>query len=267
MASESLSAFEDTALHAGISALIRRRSTNRADVREEALRGLDLSSTRSVLDLGCGYGFMTDAVARRLPSGASIVGVDACAGNRQPFLDRMSEYPVQCNFVEDSLEDRISCEDGQFDLVLASYSLYFFPALIPEIARVLKPAGLFIAVTHTADSCRGLLRTLGLPERDSPLMALIERFSAENGADLLSASLGSMERIDFHNTLEFSARHGDDWLTFLRFKLPLLAPGSRAGDALPSELARAAQRALDHADILALEKSDVIFRCKGSKCR
>ena len=78
MADTPLEAFENPARHAAVSALIRSRSTNLTDVRDAVLHGLDLSGARAVLDLGCGFGFMTEVVARRVAPDAEIVGVDAC---------------------------------------------------------------------------------------------------------------------------------------------------------------------------------------------
>ena len=86
----SLSSFERPSWHAAIADVIRRRSTNRADVREIALDGLDLSSAAMILDLGCGFGFMTGAVAGRVAPQAQIVGVDACSANEQPYLELLA---------------------------------------------------------------------------------------------------------------------------------------------------------------------------------
>ena len=180
MADTPLEAFENPARHAAVSALIRSRSTNLTDVRDAVLHGLDLSGARAVLDLGCGFGFMTEVVARRVAPDAEIVGVDACEANEKPYLDRVHATGRRARFVCRKIERRLDWPDGAFDLVVASYSLYFFPGVIPEIARVLRPNGLFLAVTHTENSCRDLLHAAGLREPGAHGLGVIGGFSADN---------------------------------------------------------------------------------------
>ncbi len=135
----SLSSFERPSWHATIAQVIRRTSTNPADVRDIALEGLELTSARSVLDLGCGFGFMSEAVARRVAPDARLVGLDACQENERPYLERLAAADRAGSFVNGRIDRTLAWPAGSFDLILASYSLYFFPEIIPEVARVLAP--------------------------------------------------------------------------------------------------------------------------------
>ncbi|MFC7447692.1 class I SAM-dependent methyltransferase [Rhodococcus daqingensis] len=56
---------------------------------EASLSDLELTGTERLLDVGCGDGFITLALARRLPRG-SVVGVDASAG----MVDKARSRPV-----------------------------------------------------------------------------------------------------------------------------------------------------------------------------
>lgn len=262
-----LSSFEDPSQHLAVSDLIRRRSTNPTDVREAVLDGLNLSFARTVLDLGCGFGFMTEAVARRVAPEARIVGVDACPANEGPYLERVTGTDRAGHFVCQHIDTRLDWPDGGFDLILASYALYFFPNVLPELARVLAPHGLLLAVTHTERSCRDLLEAVGLPESGSRLLSLIANFSAENGSRLLVPWFGDVERVDYHNALVFDAGQPDDFLAFLQFKLPFLSPDSQPGQELPEPLAASAQACLTRQARLVLEKSDAAFRCRSPRCR
>jgi len=266
MADPTLQVFGDPRRHQNISDIIRRHSTNRADVRDVFLAGLDLSRVKEVLDLGCGFGFTTQALAPRLAPDAAIVGVDACARNEAPFLETVSRSARRARFVHRRLEKRLDWPDRSFDLVVASYALYFFPQLLPEMARVLRPDGLLLAVTHTEASCRDLLRAAGLVLKRSPLLGVIQRFSAENADQLLRPHFGAIERVDYVNQLVFQADEFDDFLTYLRFKLPLLLPDSEPGGELPRPLADAIRKALAGRAAISFQKDDAAFRCRGPRC-
>lgn len=266
MAEACLSCYRDPSVHEAVSALIRRRSTNRADVRAVALDGLELSHLRSVLDLGCGFGFMTEAVAPRVAVDAQVVGVDVCPENEAGFLARVAAAGRTGRFVCRRVEQTLDWPDRSVDLVLASYSLYFFPRILPEIARVLTPAGLFLAITHTEHSCHNLPRAIGYEVADWRRLSQIDAFCAENGAAALAGLFDEVERVDYPNTLTFAGGEIDDLLTYLRFKLPVLVPGTAFGEALPEELPQAVQVAVADAGRVVVDKSDAIFRCRKPRC-
>lgn len=262
----SLSSFESPSRHAAIAEIIRRRSTNRADVREVVLDDLDLSSATTILDLGCGFGFMTEAVARRVAPDARIVGLDACSANEQPYLELVAGMSRTGSFICRRIDARLDWPDDSFDLIMASYSLYFFPEVIPEVARVLAPQGLFVVLTHMEESCRDLLRAVAAQEADSHLLPVSRNFSAENGGSLLEPWFGEVERVDYRNSLAFEAAKHDDLLTYLRFKLPFLSPGSEPGSELPEPLWRAIQACLARQGRVVLAKNDAAFRCRKPRC-
>lgn len=263
----SLSSFESPVRHAAISELIRRRSVNRADVREVALAGLDLGDAKSVLDLGCGFGFMTEAIAPRVAADALIVGIDACEANEQPYLACVAASGRRGEFSCRRIESRLEWPDESFDLVLASYALYFFPEVVADIARVLARHGVFLAVTHTERSCRELLRAVGLPETNAPLLRTICGFSAESGAEQLSRWFDEVEHVRYENALVFDGDAPDDLLTFVRFKLPLLLPEITAGDELPETIAQAVHSYIEQDTPLRLDKEDAAFRCRRPRKR
>ena len=220
-----------------------------------------------MLDLGCGCGFFAEAVARRTAPEAQIVGVDACAANEALFLERVAAAGRPGRFVQRAIGKALDWPDQSFDLVVASYSLYFFPDVIPEIARVLAPHGLFLATTHTESSCQDLLRVAGLPVSDARLLGNIRNFSAENGGRLLAPWFGEVERIDYENKLMFRPAEYDEFLTYLRFKLPLLLPATEPGGQIPKPLAKLIRGVLAEGQTLVCEKNDAAFRCRSPQCR
>jgi SAM-dependent methyltransferase len=266
MADPSLAPFADPTRHLGASEIIRRRSTNSTDVRHALLAGLDLAFARNILDLGCGFGFTAEAIARRAAPDAQIIGVDACPANAPLYLERIAATGRTARFAEQHIRKHLDWPNHAFDLVIASYALYFFPEVLPEVARVLSPGGLLFAVTHTENSCRDLLRAAGLPISDVHLLGHIRNFSAENGQARLSPWFTQIERVDYRNQLVFPPAAYDEFLTYLRFKLPLLLAESEPGGAVPLPLANAIRATLARQETIAFEKNDAAFRCRGPRC-
>lgn len=266
MGASSLWPFESASAHETVSAIIRRRSTNRTDVREVALRDLDLSFAKSILDLGCGFGFMAEALARRAAPDARLVGVDVWGSNEAPFLQRAAAAGRKASFACMQVDSELPWPDRSFDLVVCSYSLYFFADVLPEVARVLAPDGLFLAVTHSENSFVGMLRAAGLAEAESELLSVSRSFSVENGPRLLNRWFGEVTRIDYYNSLRFKTEHADELLTYLKFKLPFLVPGSQPGDDLPEAVAQFARGSLSRTGEVVVEKNDATFRCRNPLC-
>jgi SAM-dependent methyltransferase len=261
MSPHSLRPFEDPGRHEAVSGMLRRLSTNRTDVREVLLAGLDLGDVRAALELGCGFGFMSEALAGRLHPAAHLAGVDACAANGPRFLARLEVAGRAASFQCARLADRLAWPDASLDLVLCSWSLYFFPRILPEIARVLRPGGLALAVTHSERAFAGLLEAAGLAARERESEALLRRFSAENGARLLAPHFATVARVDYPNRLRFGPADETALLAYLAFKLPVLLAEPPPGPGLPAEIEAAVRRTLAGQGEVWVEKDDACFRC------
>jgi SAM-dependent methyltransferase len=249
-----------------MSAIIRRRSTNRRDVREVALDGLDLSFVRTILDLGCGFGFMAGPLAARVSKEARFIGVDAWAANEASYLQNIADHGRSGVFECMRIETELPWPDAGFDLVVCSYSLYFFVDIIPEIARVLSRDGVFLTITHSEAGVVDGLPDAGLGHAACGLLALVRRFSAENGRDYLSRWFGEVVRVDYANSLRFGREHRDELLTYLRFKMPFLVPGSTPEDDLPADLLQFVETLMSRNGEVIVDKSDAAFRCRRPQC-
>jgi SAM-dependent methyltransferase len=272
MTRASLRAFEDPEAHQAIAAIIRRRSTHPEDVREVLLRGLDLGSARDILDLGCGFGFMAEAIAPRAAADAHFLGADACPANATPFLHRIAEaadsgdgrFP-SAQFSALIVDSTLPWTDASFDLVVCSYSLYFFPDVLSEIARVLRPDGLLLTLTHSERSFVEMLRAAGLDAESSPLMALVRRFSAENASTQLSRHFAQVERVEYPNRLRFGPGEIGEAVTYLCFKLPLLCAPARSEEGRMAEVAASIAEWVRTRGELLVTKDDAGFRCRGPR--
>jgi hypothetical protein len=148
------------------------------------------------------------------------------------------------------------------DLVVASYSIYFFPDLLSEVSRVLRAEGLFLAITHSEKTPRSLCEAAGLDQAASPLVAYVRKFSAENGRTLLSRFFGQVESTNYLNDLCFEPRHVEELCEYMRFKLPLLvADNPRPAELSPEIRTRLAEGVRADGRLL-INKDDAVFRCR-----
>ncbi|UCF34449.1 MAG: class I SAM-dependent methyltransferase [Phycisphaerales bacterium] len=249
-----------------MASLIQRHSTNQADVREAVLAGLDISSAKNVLDLGCGFGFMAEAIASRVAPEAHFTGVDVWQSNALPFCRKVLSTGRRASFTCMQIGSKLPWPGGSFDLVSSSYALYFFAEVLPDIARVLTPEGLFVSVTHSERSLVDLLCMAGLPEAGSRWTKLMRGFSAENGEALLERHFGEVRRIDYHNALKFTPETAGDLMTFIQFKLQLLSPESNPQNHPPEALRRFVEEVLPCMGEVVVEKNDAAFHCRRPRC-
>lgn len=120
---------------------------------ERILEGLHLRGDENVLDLGCGRGAVSTAVARRLTSGR-VTGVDLWSTADQSGNSR--EVTLR-NASLEGVADRVQVEtgdmralpfpDASFDLVVSSLAIHNISSkedrrrAVTEAFRVLKPGG------------------------------------------------------------------------------------------------------------------------------
>lgn len=258
-----IDSYEEPINHERASGIIQRCSSNPRDVRDFVLDGRDLSQARAILDLGCGFGFMAERVALRAHPDAVLWGVDLLAANRREFLRRVRATGRSARFVDMGLNESLPWEAAHFDLVVSSYSLYFFPSLVPEIARVLKPGGWFMALTHTLASQRELLRAAGISEDEGPpLVQVVSGFSAENGLEVLRPHFRTVEQVFYENALYFGEGDFAALASYLRFKLMLVGEASADPAAPRGRVVVDAERLRDLVRRgLVIRKDDVAFWC------
>jgi trans-aconitate methyltransferase len=96
-----------------------------------------------VLDLGCGTGHLTEAIAGR---GASVVGLDASG----EMVERARESYPDRRFVHADARAFESAVDGPFDAVFSNAALHWIPerdhdAVLESVHDTLRPGGRFVA--------------------------------------------------------------------------------------------------------------------------
>lgn len=99
-----------------------------------------------VLEVGCGQGHLTKAIAER---GIDIVGVDA-----NPEAPEVAGS----DRVQHMLAERLEFDDDTFDVILSVHAIEHIPPLeeaLAEMARVLKPRGTAVFI-YPAEPIKGL---------------------------------------------------------------------------------------------------------------
>ncbi len=112
------------------------------------------STPSCVLDLACGSGVLTELLWQEAPSGSEIVGVDMSAdelalAHKRMHGPRQDERSVRIRFREAMAQDMSFLADSTVDVVLCHWALTLVSPLEPvlaEVARVLKPGGVFGAI-------------------------------------------------------------------------------------------------------------------------
>ena len=266
-----LKVYRDVQRHLAIAQLIRRFSTNKADIRKTALKQADLSNCKNVLELGCAFGAFTEALKEKLHPKAKITGIDIIPEYKPFFLEACRRAGYSGIFSSSGIDKIKKYPANSYDLVICSYALYFFPNMIPEISRVLNKDGLFITITHSqadmweiVDIVKKILKQNNpLDGKQSlPIELIFEQFSAENGKALLHPFFSRIKEIDFKNTLVFQPQEIGSFIDYFQFKKSFFLSGTDAHnntiiDKLMSELNDSAMKN----NLVTMCKDDKIFIC------
>lgn len=98
---------------------------------------------KAVLDLGCAGGFMAEAIARR---GAEVTGIDPSQGAIAAARAHAAAEGLAIRY-DTGVGEALPYPDASFDTVVCVDVLEHvadLPKVLAEVARVLKPGGLFL---------------------------------------------------------------------------------------------------------------------------
>jgi len=223
--------FIDVRAHKFSADSIKRHSTNQNDIREVALKGLNLTWCKNILELGCGLGFFTKALKGKVHPAAVVTGVDIIREAEPFFLEACEKAGIKGKFCSKEASVIKDLKDNSFDLIISSYSLYFFPEIVPDVSRVLHEKGFFIATVHNKHNmgeligfAKEILTSNGMLKQDEklPIEMFVNSFSSERGYKLLPPWFENIRATKFSNTLVFEPIDMYALLEYFRFKLPFL---------------------------------------------
>jgi SAM-dependent methyltransferase len=166
-------------------------------IPESTLSVLGDVESRDVLEMGCGGGQWSMALARR---GARSVGLDLSERQLAHALRLMDELGVSFSLVQASAE-RVPFADASFDVVFADHGAFSFAdphRTVPEAARVLRRGGL-LAFSHV-----------------SPFYAIATPVDADHAGDRLVYDYFGLRRQEEPDGLiNFNLPYGE-WIALFR---------------------------------------------------
>ena len=168
---------------------------------ERILRWADGPKMETVADLACGTGHYARAFAERFPS-AAVFGLDISAAMLDQAQKIAEKEGLNGIFFLRGDIYRLPFADASMDRVNCGGALHLFPNLSTiwkEIHRVLKPGGIFTAMTITMG--RGTVERIQQRIMKKGQATFFERQSLEK--DLESIGLGSFDCVQSRFTLLF----------------------------------------------------------------
>jgi ubiquinone/menaquinone biosynthesis C-methylase UbiE len=120
--------------------------------RAETIRQLDLSSGESILDIGCGPGYLCESMAEIVGRHGTVVGIDV-SSDLIDLCNRRKASTWLSYAIGDATN--VNQADASFDVVVCTQVAEYVPdvdRLLAETFRVLKPGGrtIFIATDWDA---------------------------------------------------------------------------------------------------------------------
>lgn len=267
--------FRNVQKHQHLEGLIRQFSSNKEDIRFKALNEIDLSSCRSVLELGCAFGAFAQALKGRLHPEATIMGIDIIEEYQPFFLEACRRSGYSGQFSINGVQSIKKYPPASYDLIICSYALYFFVEMIPEIGRILKQNGVFIAITHGLSNMQELIHITRktLIEHDLlsknqllPIEVILRQFSSENGQKLLEPFFGQIKKINFRNDLIFQPWDIFFFIDYYQFKSPFFLAGTGIKKKnIVQKLLNKLQDIGAECSQISMNKDDSIFICSKTR--
>lgn len=170
--------------------------------------------TGTVLDIGCGRGTTTLALAQRLTP-SRLIAFDQSAALLAATQQRLMDHPYRIDPLQGDFH-AIDLPDASVTLAVAAFCLYHSPHpqdVIAQIRRCLTPGGLLIAATKSLDSYRtidDIVATSGLDPHAMTKPSLYETFHSQNAAATIGQHLALRQVIHHDHHFQF---HDADHLT------------------------------------------------------
>ncbi|HBA54420.1 MAG TPA: hypothetical protein DCZ04_08185 [Syntrophorhabdus aromaticivorans] len=242
-----IKSYGNLSFHRTISELIRMYSENQEDIREVAKSMVDWTEVRKIADLGCGYGWFEEALGNGFDF---MLGIDCIRSNEAGFLSVAQRVAKTARFANLQLPCPIDTDSDYFDLVIAAYSMYFFPDILPEAKRILRPGGVFLIITHSA----GMLEEGEEFFDFSNLREVINNFSAENGERTLRQYFTDISAVDYRNSLVFNRNDADALAKYIDFKREFISK-----DVSPVVVKVKLLSELETRGVMRFNKNDRVF--------
>jgi len=174
------------------------------DPRDFAFQAIAAAKPRRVLEVGGGEGELAERIVQEL--GVELVGLDQSEAMVE--IQRSKGIEARVGDVQE-----LPFGDGEFDAAVAAWMLYHVGDLdrgLEELARVLRPGGVLVAVTNGVDHLQELW---DLARRATTMREF--NFRSDNGNEVLRRHFASVEHREAYGSVKMDdatiRRFGASW--------------------------------------------------------
>jgi ubiquinone/menaquinone biosynthesis C-methylase UbiE len=257
-----------------------RYRDNSEPLIDHILRCLALTGRETVLDLGCGNGFILRDVVSRLRDGARAVAVDISPAMLELAQRNVTVAWVPVEYYEGRAQDLSRFPDGSFDRVMANFIFHYIEepdVVLAEIARVVADTGRAIVTIEARESMPEMygshftaMAKVGFPP------AFIERLpkgrrgqmTLDNAGEYLAKHFSRVQEKPYVDALRF--RTVEPFMEFYTTGHRYCGARAMAGDEYPEalfqalydEVAATVQRRIDEVGYFELSKRNSVFVCE-----
>lgn len=193
-----------------------RYRSNPQTLIDHTLTCLDLDGTESVLDVGCGNGFVLRDVASRLRAPGHITAVDQSQEILDVAKNNVNFAWVPVNYIQGDARQLQDLVDGEFDRVMANFLFHYIEdagAMVRQLHAVTAPTGRALVTVEGLDSMPEMyqvhldaMSSVGVPAD------IVERapkgrrgtLSPHNGQEILEKVFSTVEVRPYEDALFFT---------------------------------------------------------------
>ncbi len=164
----------------------------------------DFDATTSILDVGCGPGYLWVENRARVQHEWEIVLADRSFGMLAEAQKNLQQRGLKARWLYCDAR-ALPLDERVFDIVVANHMLYHVedrPGVLREICRVMKPEGHLYAATNGREHLREIRELIEGFDLQSSIWAHHNAFSLENGEAQLRGSFDRVSCVRFDDSLE-----------------------------------------------------------------
>jgi len=259
-----------------------RYRSNPTTMVDHILSVANLGGTESVIDVGCGNGFILRDVASRMRAGGTITAVDIASGMLAAAKDNVNFQWAPITWINRDARELEGLVDGKFDLVMANYIFHYITDCSPfcaTLASLTNQTGRALVTVEGLDSMYEMyavhldaMRALGIDETAIDRVPHGRRgsLSTHNGKSLLEEHFPSVVEHPYKDSLVFTEPEAfiEFYAAGHRFcgAQPLLEEelGAEFFDRLAAEVASRVQHVIDDEGEFIVNKENSVFYCSPS---
>ncbi|HXZ13210.1 MAG TPA: class I SAM-dependent methyltransferase [Candidatus Sulfotelmatobacter sp.] len=164
-----------------------------------------------VLDLGCGTGKQSFAVAEIVTPKGEVLGVDISEDAVKQFNERAGkEHVFQAKAIKGSLDESLELlKPLRFDLILSTYAIYYakhMVQLVSGLRTLLQPNGQVFICGPGKGTNQEILQLIGrLVQAPSPIPIPMEDFVSPEDIQKISRHYRKFETVRLQNQIRFDS--------------------------------------------------------------